>query len=240
MKFYSTKRHKTRVEIVESELIPESFDNISIGYFSDVLSNLEVLNKSMDSFQKKDVDIILFGGNLLKNDLKEEAKLDLIEKLKTLNAPLGKYAVLGEEDLNTQAYEILEAAGFRHLTMSGSKIHNFQDEYINLIGFDSDQLSYETKDDIFEILLSNDPKIIDTVKGSGFDLILSGKYLGGQFKLPFFEPLGHHANFYKKRYDINKETFLLSQGIGTYDLDMRLNTKPETLIIILKKLDHES
>ena len=104
MKYFSTKRHKTRVEVVESELIPESFDRISIGYFSDVLSNFEVLDKSIDSLTDKNVDIILFGGNLLNNDINEETRMELISKLTTLEAPLGKYAVLGEEDLNTQAY----------------------------------------------------------------------------------------------------------------------------------------
>lgn len=239
MKYFSTKKHSTRIEIIESELIPESFDNISIGYFSDVLSNFEVLDKSIESLNTKNVDIILFGGNLLKDEIDEESKISLIKKLKEINAPLGKYAILGENDLNSQAYEILEAADFRHLTMSGSKIHNLESDAINLIGLDSEQLSYESKEDIFEILLTNDPVILESLEDSSLDLVLAGKHLGGQFKLPLLPPFGKHGDYYKKRYDVNNQIYILSQGIGTYNLDMRLNTKPETIILILRKINNE-
>lgn len=240
MKYFSTKRHKTRVEIIDSEAIPDSFDNVSIGFFSDVLSNYENLDKTIESLNNQNIDIVLFGGNLLSEEVPTETKEDLIEKLKKINAPLGKYAVLGEEDLSNQSYEILEQAEFRHLTASGSKIYNFKDEHINLVGLDSEQLKYESKDGVFEILLVNDAKTIDDIDENIFDLVLAGKYLGGQFKLPFFEPFGEHATYYKKRSNLDNKTIILSQGLGTYDLDMRLNTNPETIVIILRKINNES
>lgn len=240
MKFLSTKRHKTRIEIVENELIPDSFNDISIAYFSDVLSNFENLDKSIESINEKNVDLILFGGNLLNQEIDEATKVELIEKLKTLNAPLGKYAVLGEKDVEFQSYEILEQAEFRQLTISGSKIYNFQNNYINLLGLETDELNYENNQDIFDILLVHDAKTIEKINASNFDLILSGKYLGGQFKLPFLEPIGNHGEFYKKRYDLDQETIILSQGLGTYNSKMRLNTNTETVIIILKSTNNES
>lgn len=240
MKYFSTKRHRTRLEIIESELLPDSFNNVTIGFFSDVLSNFEVLDKSIESLNKQNVDMVLFGGNLLKKDLNEENKLALIEDLKSIHAPLGKYAVLGERDLNTQAYEILEAANFRHLTMSGSEIHNMEDAAIHLVGLDTDQLTYEPKDNIFEILLSNDPLILEDLEEESFDLVLAGKHLGGQVKLPLLPPLMDHGKYYHKRYDEDESTYILSQGIGTYDFDMRFNTKPETIILVLRKTNSES
>ena len=240
MRFISGKRHKTRVEIVENEFIPDSFHNINIAYFSDVLSNFENLDKNIESIKNKNVDLILFGGNLLNEDIDPTTKEELIEKLKSLDAPLGKYAVLGEKDLEFQSYDILEQSDFRQLTMSGSKIYNFQNDFINLVGLETDELSHEDKNGAFEILLVNDAKTIETIPENTFDLILSGKYLGGQYKLPFLEPFGDHGKFFKKRYDLDQGTIILSQGLGTYTTNMRLNTNAETVIIILRNTNYES
>ena len=240
MKYFSTKRHKTRIEIVESEIIPESFNNISIGYFSDVLSDFENLDKSIESIKKQNVDIILFGGNLLDQNIDGKQQKELITKLKSLDAPLGKYSVLGSEDLNNSSFEILEQSDFRQLTLSGSKIYNFQDDFINLIVLDQEKDIYEGSQENFEILLVNDAKALDQIKDKNVDLILAGKYLGGQYKLPFLEPFGDHAEHYKKRYDENNETMILSQGLGNYGKKMRLNTNAETIIIILRNTNSES
>ena len=45
---------------------------------------------------------------------------------------------------------------------------------------------------------------------------------------------------FKKRYDENNETMILSQGLGSYGKKMRLNTNPETIIIILRSTNSES
>lgn len=240
MKYLSNKRHKTRIEIIESDILPASFDNVSIGFISDVLSNSENLDQAISSLSSRKLDIILFGGNLLHEEVNVETSSAIIEKLKALDAPLGKYAVLGEADLNKQSYDILEQAGFRLLTASGSKIFNFKNEHINLVGLDSDQLQYKGQEGVFEILLVNDAKSIDNIESNMFDLILSGKYLGGQFKVPFLEPFGDHAHFFKKRYDLTHQTLILSQGLGTYDLDMRLGTSAESIVIILRRKPSES
>lgn len=241
--YLSTKRHKTRLEFIQNDTIPDSFDDVMIGYHSDVLSNYENLEKSIESFESNNVDIVLFGGNLLYDSINEEDKEKLIKKLKQIDAPLGKYAVLGEEDANRESYEILEEANFRLLTSSGSKIYNKSDEFIKIVGLDTDQISKSEDDnaDIFKILMVNDAKYLEEFDNSSFNLFLAGKYLGGQFKIPFIGPINNEAKYYDKRYDIqNQKTIIISQGLGTYDKDMRFNTNPETVIIVLEKSSNES
>ncbi len=234
MKFLAIKRHKLRIESVQSDRIPASFDGFSIAYFSDVLSDFENLDKSIESLEEHKVELVVFGGNLLKEEINEKDKELLIKKLKNIQAPLGKYTVLGDEDQKFQSYEILEKAGFKLLSTSANPIHNYGKDYIDLRSIDLEHSSFESNENIFEVLIMNDSKLAEGLENKDYDLLLAGKYLGGLVKLPFMEPFGNHSKYYKKRYDLEDKTMILSQGLGTYDLPLRLNTNPETIIIVLE------
>ncbi|CAM3658550.1 metallophosphoesterase [Erysipelothrix urinaevulpis] len=234
MKVFAIKRHKTRFETITHPTIPPSFDGVTIAYFSDVLSNTELLDKSISSINRSKPDIILFGGNLFLNKPNEKERKEMVKKLDALKAPLGKYMVLGDLDHKFETYALLDQAGFRQLSNNSNKLYNFNNEFIQLTAVDEKQTQYVANPESFEIFVMHDGKLADSLDKTDYNLLLAGKYLGGLFKPPFIDPLADHGKYYKKRYDLNDKTIINSQGLGTRDIELRFNTNPETIIILLE------
>ena len=80
--------------------LPKEFNGFTIGYLSDLnLSTKEDLNhlkEAVKDLNKKDVDLILFGGDIYSNDSFETDQVSQI--LKNIHSRYGKFAVLGEKD----------------------------------------------------------------------------------------------------------------------------------------------
>ena len=104
--------------------IPESMNDVSIVYFTDLqygkFENKERTNKLFNKIEHLDPDILIFGGDLFdESSQMSQEDIDYItNKLSKINAPLGKFCVLGEKDeanndivrsiLNQSQFEILE------------------------------------------------------------------------------------------------------------------------------------
>ena len=80
--------------------LPSSFDGFRIAHISDVHTgswdNIEAMQKGLALLQAQQPDIIFFTGDLV-NNIAEEAT-PYIELFKSLSAPYGKYAVMGNHD----------------------------------------------------------------------------------------------------------------------------------------------
>ena len=96
--------------------LPKEFNGFTIGYLSDLnLSTKEDLNhlkEAVKDLNKKDVDLILFGGDIYSNDSFETDQVSQI--LKNIHSRYGKFAVLGEKDQgdSTNNTNLLTEAGF--------------------------------------------------------------------------------------------------------------------------------
>lgn len=94
---YQFKTHK---EVLEYENLPESFEGFRIAQISDMhlgtFDQMKRFQKGLDQLQNQKPDIILFTGDMVNSSADEATPY--IESIKELNAPFGKYSILGNHD----------------------------------------------------------------------------------------------------------------------------------------------
>ena len=96
-------RHNIQVRhvTIASSTLPEQFDGIRIAHITDLhLGNLsprdKYLNKIIRQLQTLNPDILCFTGDMFNLTAKEVQGLDSL--FSSVNAPLGRYAVMGNHD----------------------------------------------------------------------------------------------------------------------------------------------
>ncbi len=94
---YDFTVHRTTIKFPD---LPEAFDGFKIVQISDIHSgsfdNKEAVQKGIDLIQAQQGDVILFTGDLV-NNFAEEI-VPYISMFKNLEAPMGKFSVLGNHD----------------------------------------------------------------------------------------------------------------------------------------------
>lgn len=242
---FAPQRVKLRIETVESTRIPTSFNNLSIGYLSDVYSHDENLDKALVELETFKPDMIVFGGNLFKAAPSEKEQAAMVEKLSKLDAKLGKYAVLGENDIrkaNEVTQTVLTQSGFKLISNTTIDVHNFSEESIQLVGIDANNdINKETEfpypttsEEIYNITVANNPDNVKEFGNTQVDLMLSGKTMGGYIRLPLIGSITESSDYINKRQTVDETTLLISSGIGLKEPEMRLLSNPDVMIVILK------
>lgn len=95
----------------------------------------------------------------------------------------------------------------------------------------------ETPDrDRMNVLIMHSPMYLEEAERWGADLVLSGHFHGGTIRLPFIGGLmtPQYQFFVRECSGIHKEkqcTMVVSRGIGTHSINLRLNDLPELCII---------
>lgn len=84
----------------------------------------------------------------------------------------------------------------------------------------------------YNILLLHTPDYIEQVEHLNFDLILCGHFHGGMVRLPIIgSPIGPNFQFLPKYtkglYEHKKTHVLVSPGMGTHTINLRINNYPE-------------
>lgn len=92
----------------------------------------------------------------------------------------------------------------------------------------------------FTVLLAHNPAYMDAYLGWGADLVLSGHLHGGLVRIPGLGGIVTPQGFLFPKYcgEMTREgeqTVIVSRGLGTHTLNIRLFNKPELVIIRLKK-----
>lgn len=236
----STTGALTRLNVVKSEIvndkIPTSLDGTSFVFLSDIHAYtldeayyLEVFTMINDLKP----DFIFMGGDLLNNtELNDDQVLKMIEWLNSLNAPLGKFAILSNDDMNKEetVRAIYAQSNFEILENKVINLHNKSLDSIQLIGLGSqsnDVLS-SIEQSKFNIVLSYDPAIYSDWKDMEIELFLGAKTHGGQVNLPFYGSLFSEAkgNYIRGIYKTDKSQLVVSNGIGVSDLRARWLSDP--------------
>jgi len=166
-------------------------------------------------------DIIVATGDYLNHTL---GLPHLRDALHRLEAPLGKFAVLGNQDAKWPApSDLLDGTGFRRLNHETVPVTKGA-ESLGISGIDfvhSDILLESVKTlprDRFNVFLYHTPDLIEEVCGPGVDLYLCGHTHGGQVTLPWYGALITFSKFGKKyesgRYRVGQTTLYVSRGLG--------------------------
>jgi len=194
---------------VRSGKLPEAFDGLRIVQISDMHlgsygGDLSIVRHGVDLIMAEKPDLILFTGDMV-NDFAEEAE-PFIGELSRLQAPLGKFSILGNHDYsdypkwdspaakaaNLEKLKRIHAEmGFRlmldeHVPLERSNAR------IGLLGVQNWGRRFQQYGDLaktklgsehfpFRVLMSHDPTHWEhQVLGTGIDLTLSGHTHGAQ------------------------------------------------------------
>lgn len=153
----------------------------------------------------------------------------LTESLKKINAP-----IIDNDKI------ILNELG---ITIYGINIeHRFYQKVITKtlpIGYIKDKLGDINKD-TYNILIAHNPEHFKTYSDWGADLVLSGHVHGGIIRLPLLGGVISPALKLFPKYDgglftQNASNMVLSRGIGSHTVPIRVNNKAELILIELNK-----
>lgn len=191
--------------------LPKSFNKFRIVHISDIhagsFDSIASVQDGINLIKAQQPDIILFSGDIVNNDAREIEPY--ISMFKSLNAPYGKFAVLGNHDYGDykqwdsidekeenlkNLFHYYDEMGFKLLNNAHENITKDQ-ESITIVGVENwGSPPFPQKGDLekalqntsenFKILLSHDPTHWNLkVKNhpSNIDLTLSGHTHGMQF-----------------------------------------------------------
>ncbi|MDD2218370.1 MAG: metallophosphoesterase, partial [Eubacteriales bacterium] len=212
--------------------------------------NIEDFKRVVKICNEENPDIVIFSGDLIDDIKKYNEDLDLIsDEMSRIDAPLGKYAVLGNHDYGSNGsstyIDIMSSGGFEVLVNE----HIFIEEYnIVIFGIDDYLIGYGNPDiltaaspDTCNIVICHEPDIADELTDYNVSVMLSGHTHGGQVYLPFytkdFLPT-YGKKYVRGLYEVGENGFPLyvTKGIGTTNLPFRLFSKPEVTIMTLNPL----
>lgn len=205
-------RFKTIHQEITFSTLPKAFDGIRIVQISDMhigsfFKEFDKVEKGLQMIMDLKPDMILFTGDLV-NNTSDEA-LPWIDKLKELDAPMGKYAILGNHDYgdyvnwpSAQAkrenlevlFQIYKDMDFDLLLNENRRFEKDGQSFV-LAGVENWGLPpFPQRGDLakslegspntdFQILMSHDPSHWDAevIKDSNVELTLAGHTHGMQF-----------------------------------------------------------
>ena len=216
---------------IYSEL-PENFNGLKIIQISDLYYDnnySSILNEITKKVNKLKPSILVFTGGLIHKNyvLKENEKNILIDKLSEMSASIGKYFVISNND-DEESVEILSKSDFKFLDDKSEAIYYKGESPILLSGLSkTTKIDYANYKDVFNIVLINDSNMInDVISKNKPNIILSGKNLNGQLRIPFYGALIKDNDYTNEHYNINDIDIYISGGIGTNNIPLRLFNHP--------------
>jgi len=255
---YATLIEPERVEIVSMPVqlprLHPAFHGYRIVQISDIHMNSWMnrprLTQLVNTINILKPEMIVITGDFISHDAQKYAG-DLTLALRSLTAPDGVFAVLGNHDhwsdpeLIRQA---LQRAGIYELRNQAVAIRR-DDAELHMGGIDS---SYDGHDRLNQvlgqinghgaaILMAHEPDYADISSTTGrFDLQISGHSHGGQVVLPligspFLPPKGR--KYPRGLYQIGNMLQYTNRGLGITSFRARINCRPEITVFTLASLE---
>ncbi|WP_340004904.1 metallophosphoesterase [Paenibacillus sp. FSL K6-0276] len=250
---YAWQGEPNWIEVTKLKLsfkdLPSAFSGMKIAHFSDTHlgfnKDARDLARLAERIIKAEPDLICFTGDIV--DSNPEDLVESVSVLAALNAPLGKYAILGNHDYkNTKRItELLNSAGFlvlrneAYLLKRGGAVmavtglddllHGEPDPVKALSGVPAGT---------FTVLMMHEPDYADTAQAHSFHLQLSGHSHGGQIRMPLlgapFTPYGSQKYINGLYYtDAKSMPVYVNRGFGETVMPFRFLCRPELTVLTL-------
>lgn len=231
--------------------LPAAFDGLKVAFVSDIhrgpYVSQERMRRVVDQVNALRPDLIVLGGDYAYRD--SAAIEQAFAELRRLKAPLGVYGVLGNHD------HWLDAAATR-AAMAAAGVHDLDNrgvwlerggQRLRLCGVDdlwegrqdlARALGDATAED-FVMLASHNPDYAVQLGDAPVDLVLSGHTHGGQVTLfglwaPLL-PSDHGQMFREGLAQAGDVRILVTTGVGTTLLPLRLFAPPEIVLLTLRR-----
>lgn len=252
--FYNPNTITVRYQQIENPLIPKSMSQVSVVYLTDIEYDPEHFSDEKGEalfaqVRSLNPDILLFGGDLFAWDatLSDEARARMAGWISSVPAPLGKFAVYGEQDVTSEDHRLIvndvyQQAQVELINNTSVLLVNQSPEGIRLGGLDLNAdpgaLASSFLPEQFGLLLSHYPDNLLAAQSAGLNanFALAGNSHGTQINWPLF---GGYKQFDGSR-EINRNhkpglsfPYEISSGIGCIDVQARLNAPVEILYLTL-------
>lgn len=242
--------------------LPDTLKNLRIVYLSDIHQGPWFSQKQVDQVIQQvnglSADIVIFGGDYAQDAASAAA---FFRTMPDVSARLGVYAVAGDKDRSDEDGTLalllseMKNRGVTGLVNSVAPI-KLGKNYIYVAGADDyakgypkvDQVAEQVREDDFVIFAGHSPNLLPAMhdardqEGNShwYDLALFGHTHGGQINLfgytPFRKLRTEMGNHYRSGWLAeNRAHILVSNGVGTEFVPLRLFAAPQVHLIVLKK-----
>lgn len=231
--------------------VPEAFEGFRIAFISDLHYKSLLKEKGLNDLVRllidRKADVLLMGGDYQEGCEYVDPLFSALSRVKT---PMGIYGVMGNNDYERCHDEIvrtMEHYGMRVLEHEVDTLRK-DGQQIIIAGvrnpFDltrngvSPTLALSAED--FVILLVHTPDYIEDVSVANTDLALAGHTHGGQVRIFGITPVRNSR--YGNRfitglsYNTAKIPIIITNGIGTSQLPVRMGAPAEIIMITLHRL----
>ncbi len=231
--------------------VPQAFEGFRIAFISDLhyksLFKEQGLNSLVALLNAQKADVLLMGGDYQEGCEYVEPLFAALSHVKT---PMGTYGVMGNNDYERCHDDIVRTMEHYGMRVLEHKVDTIRKggQQILVAGvrnpFDlasngvSPSLALSPED--FVILLVHTPDYIEDVSVANTDLALAGHTHGGQVRIFGVAPIlpSHYGNRFVTglAYNSAKTPLIVTNGIGTSQLPVRIGAPSEIVIITLHRL----
>lgn len=231
--------------------VPEAFEGFRIAFISDLhyksLFKEQGLNSLVNLLIAQKADVLLMGGDYQEGCEYVEPLFAALSRVKT---PMGTYGVMGNNDYERCHDDIVRTMEHYGMRVLEHKVDTLckDGQQILIAGvrnpFDlarngvSPSLALSPKD--FVILLVHTPDYIEDVSIANTDLALAGHTHGGQVRIFGVAPIlpSHYGNRFVTglAYNSAKIPLIVTNGIGTSQMPIRIGAPAEIIMITLHRL----
>jgi predicted MPP superfamily phosphohydrolase len=238
-----------RVEtIIETAHRPISAPPLRIAFGSDFhagpTTDPRQLHEACDALAAFAPDVLLLGGDFV--SVRAGYIDQLAPRLAEIDAPLGKFAVLGNHDLRANyplVVAALEEAGVAMMVNRHTQLPPPFDD-VAICGLDDaifGRPDPRTLDHAIgtRVVLMHSPECLRAVGDRDFEIALCGHTHGGQIAWPSGRPVlgpGGQLNrtYPSGLFTLGKRRLLVSRGIGCSTLPVRLFANPEVHLVVVR------
>ena len=249
----------TGLKVIEKSIItdklPSDYDGLKIVQFTDLhygsTIHLKELKNIVKRINDQNPDIVIFTGDLVENKvvLSDKEVKKVTEELKKINPKIETLAVKGNHDYDHEYFDkITENLPWKVLFNTYEFVYNNSTTPLVFVGFDDllegkvdikNGFSYknENPDDLFTIVLTHEPDLIDKITEDNYNLAFAGHSHLGQVRAPFIGALwtpDGSKKYKDKHYIVGDSELYVSGGIGTSSLKLRLFARPSITLYRLR------
>jgi len=242
--------------------LPDNLKNLRIVFLSDIHQGPWFSQKRVDQLiaqvNELSADIVIFGGDYAQD---AQSAISFFQTLPEVSSRLGTYAIAGDKDRSDEdgSLALLLAAmknkGITGVVNSVEPI-KLGKSYVYVAGVDDyakgypkmDKVASQVREEDFVIFAGHSPNLLPAVHDARdqdgnshwYDLALFGHTHGGQINLFGYTPLRKLRTEMGRHYQSgllaeNRAYILVSNGVGTEYVPLRLFAAPQVHLIVLKK-----
>lgn len=223
--------------------------DIRIVFLSDlhlgVQKSSQRLARLINLMEQQEPDLIIFGGDVVNDHL--EWLEDEAEQLKELNAPAGKYGVLGNHEFYPGVEKSLELFRQSEIIILDDEIKIMEDLGLVLMGVSdpapfsrprehqeqvTEMLLQDIDQDRFNLLISHRPWGFELAAQAGVDLHLAGHTHNGQI-FPFRYLVRLQFRYVYGLYEKAGSRLIVTSGAGSWGPPIRVMAPAEIVVVDL-------